>query len=311
MKNIRPLLSLVATAAIFSQVGAWADTAANIQAYPNNSAINWDGNGSYPIVTAILSAPSGSVYNPGAMLDGYSYTGWSYLAADPTGSIDLFYSSTVAGPAANYPLPAVGDMIYPITGNYSPFHGIPEIANSTNSGHNLNILGPPMNGSSGNPPYSPVPTLTTITTINVGTTLPAGGGINASGLAGALIQLNNVHISSVSNQSANSTVMLSNWATHANNQGWITDGSNNSMVMYLWASSYSTCASIAAAGGPIPTGWVDMTGFVSDFYSSATGTTTAEFTPISITAVVPEPAAMALCGLGSVLALVCYRRKKA
>ena len=273
-----------------AQTTALADSAANIQTYAVNAAATYDDAGSpgnYPIVTAILSAPVGS-------LDGYTYSGWSYLAADTTGSLDLFYSTSVAGPAANYPLPTVGDTII-AQGNYSPFHGIPEIANS--AANPLNIFGP---GSQGNTPYPPgAPVLTTIPVINVGTTLPAGGGVNASGLAGTLLQLKNVTISGVG----------PNWTVHANNQGTITDGGGNSMVMYLWASSYSTCGAIAASGGPVPTGPVDMTGFVSDFYNTSTLTTTAEFTPISITEV-PEPSTLGLCGLASALAWVGYRFRK-
>jgi hypothetical protein len=116
-----------------------------------------------------------------------------------------------------------------------------------------------------------------------------------------LIQLNNVTISGLG----------ANYTVHANMTGTITDQSANSMVLYLWASSYSTCGAIAAAGGPVPTGLVDMTGFISDYYNSTTLTTTAEFVPTSIT-VVPEPVAMSLCGLGAALAWVGYRlRKKA
>jgi hypothetical protein len=156
-----------------------------------------------------------------------------------------------------------------------------------------------------------VPALTSIPTINVGTTGANGTGVNSSGLAGTLIELNNVTISDVFNQTAGtSSTFISNWATHANNQGIITDGSGNSMVMYLWASSYSTCGAIAAAGGAIPTGSVDMSGFVDDFYTSSTGVTEAEFIPTSIVSV-PEPGEMSLCAFGSALAgLFCYRFRK-
>jgi hypothetical protein len=282
MKSIRPSLCIFLAAAVaLAYATAWADTAANIQKYPVNSATTYDGtgpaDGNYPIVSVILSRPGTG--------DGYTYGNWSYLAQDKTGSLDLFYSSSLV---TGY-TPTVGDQIL-AQGNYSPFSGIPEIANSV-----ANPIGVTF-GSSGNALYAPVPLLTTIPVINVGTN---GYGISQSGLSGQLLKLHNVTISGAG----------TNWAVHANVTGTITDQANNSMTMFLWASSYSTAGAIAAAGGPVPTGLVDMTGFISDFYSTATSSIVAEFVPTLITAV-PEPTAMTLCGLGSVLAWVCYRRRK-
>jgi hypothetical protein len=295
------LLASSATIAVISiGINAMADTAATIETYATGTGVTYDGNGNYPVVTAVLSAPHGTTYNPGATLDGYTYNNWSYLAADPSGSIDLFYSSSLSQP---YSSPRIGDSILVQSlaggagGNYSPFDGIPEIANS--SANPLTIQGP---GSSGNAPYAPgAPVLTAIPTINVGTSLPNGGGLNASGLAGYLLALDNVTISGAG----------ANWATHANVTGAITDGSGNSMVMFLWASSYSSCGAIAASGGAVPTGPVDMTGFVDDFYNSSTGVTEAEFVPTSISAV-PEPVAVPFFGAGLALVagLFCSRSRK-
>jgi hypothetical protein len=277
-----------------AQATAQADTAASIQTYGNLVPATYDDNGSgnFPIVTTVLSHPG--------TLDGYTYGNWAYLAADNTGSIDVFYSSTAAGPIANYTSgPTVGDTIL-AQGTYTMFDGIPELEN--NAVQAINVFGP---GSQGNSPYYASPVLTTIPTINVGTN---GHGLNAAvqggrSLAGAYLQLNNVTISGAG----------ANWAVHANTTGTITDSGGNSMIMFLWASSYITCGAIAASGGPVPTGLVDMTGFVDDFYNSTATVpySYAEFVPTSIT-VVPEPSAMGLCGLGSALAWVCYRlRKKA
>jgi hypothetical protein len=284
MKNVRPLLCALVTATVaLAQATARADSAANIYAYPTGSAVTYDDNGSgnYPVVSAILSAPG--------VVDGYTYKNWSYLAQDTTGSLDMFYSTSVVGGLGYTPL--VGDTLI-IAGNYSPFDGIPEIANSAT--HPLSVT----YGTSGNPLYSASPVLTTIPTINVGTN---GYGLSLSGLGGKLLQLNNVTISGAG----------ANWTTHANVTGTITDQSANSMTMYLWASSYSTAGAIAAAGGPVPTGLVDMTGFISDFYSTVTSSIAPEFVPTSIT-VVPEPMAMTLWGFGAALAWVGYRlRRKA
>ena len=276
----------VAAAIGMSGSDALADTAATIETYASGTGVTYDGGGvNYPIVTAILSAPHGTVYNPGATLDGYTYNNWSYLAADASGSLDLFYSSTLSEP---YTTPTVGDTIAVQSlsagpgGNYSPFDGIPEIGNS--AANPLTIQGP---GSSGNSPYNPVPALTTIPTINVGTNAFA---INSSGLAGTLIQLNNVGIS------ANGATLF---PTHSNATWLITDASGNSMTLFFWASSYSTDG--AMGGTPLPGGTVDMTGFVDDFGN------TAEFVPMSIT-VVPEPATLALAGLGGLSVLFLRRR---
>jgi hypothetical protein len=292
MKSIRPLLSVLVTASVvLAQATALADTAANIQKYPLNAAVTYDDNGSgnYPVVSAILSAPQS--------LDGYTYGNWSYLAQDTTGSLDLFYSSTLV---PGY-TPHLGDSML-VQGNYSPFSGIPEVANST--AHPISVTF----GSSGNPLYTAVPVLTTIPTINVGTN---GYGLSLSGLGGQLLKLHNVTISGVSNATSGSTSIIGNWAFHANNQGTVSDQSHNNMVMFLWASSYSACGAIAANSNAIPTGLVDMTGFISDFYSTVTSSITPEFVPTLIT-VVPEPATVGLCGLGAAAVWVSYRlRKKA
>lgn len=292
MKKTKCLLpALFAGALALAQTCAFADSAASIETQAINTAVTYDDNGSgnYPIVTAILSAPSGSVYNPGATLDGYTYTSWAYLAADTTGSLDMFYKP--ASNTGSYATPVVGDTIL-ATGNYSPFDGIPEVA--TSAANPIVVNGP---GSSSNPAYPPgAPVVTSIPTINVGTN--GGNNINTSGLAGYYLQLNNVTITT--NGAPVAGGML--FPTHATATYGITDGAN-SMTMFFWASSYSTDG--AMGGTVIPEGEVDITGFVDDFGNSA------EFVPISITAV-PEPSALSLCGIGSVLALVCRRlRKKA
>ena len=141
MKNIRPLLSVLVTAGVaLAQATAWADSAASIQTQASGTAATYDdaGSGNFPIVTAVLSHPGS--------LDGYTYANWAYLAADTTGSMELFYNSTLTGPAGSYPNPTVGDTIA-ASGVYSPFHGIPEIANGTPA---INVSGP---GSQGNAPY--------------------------------------------------------------------------------------------------------------------------------------------------------------
>ncbi len=290
MKNTRPLLSvLIAATVALAHAIAWADSAVNIMTYPNNSAATFDDNGSgnYPVVSAILSAPGTVTGTAGSR----TYGNWSYLAQDTTGSLDMFYNTSVVG-GQGY-TPHVGDSIL-VQGNYTPFSGIPEIANST--AHPLSVTF----GGSGNPLYTPVPVLTTIPTLKVGTN---GYALSQSGLGGQLLQLNNVTISGAG----------ANWSGNpgVNVTATITDQSANSMTLYVWGTSYSTCGQIIASGAPVPTGLVNMTGFLSDFYSTASSSIVAEFVPISITEV-PEPGAVGFCGLGAALGWVCYRlRKKA
>ena len=178
-----------------------------------------------------------------------------------------------------------------VTGSYSPFDSIPEVGKPVTTVQ-----------SQGNSYLAPQ--VATISQLNVPQDAVGLAGDNGSGSPGAYgyagyyIQLNNVTIVGASG----------NFATHANYTGTISDGTG-SMIMFLWASSYITCAQYG--GQPIPTGAVDMDGFV-DYFTSSTGPGEAEFVPTSITAVVPEPSALNLCGAGSALAYVVSRlRKKA
>ena len=295
MKNIKPLLTVLVTATVALAQSARADSAATIMNDPTGTGVTYDdgGTGNYPVVSAILSHP-GSV-------DGYTYGNWSYLAQDTTGSLDMFYASSLTTGSAytgtpGY-APVVGDSIL-VQGNYSPFDGIPEVANSAS--HPIAVT----YGSSGNPLYSASPILTTIPTINVGTNVHA---LSLSGLGGDLLQLNGVTISTIA---GTNNLPSANWLLHQNMTGTITDGSS-SMTLFLWASSYSTCGAIAAGGGAVPTGPVNITGFISDFYNTSVSAIVPEFVPTSITPV-PEPALMNLWGFGSALAFACYRlRKKA
>jgi len=267
-----------------SHVNAQDATASQLEAAWTGgleAPVTWNGNGSYPIVTWIASAPSGSIYNPGSSLDGYTYSNWAVYAADPTGGMDLFYNETIS----SY-VPTQGDALS-IAGTYTPFDAFPEIENNAAGPLSITLE------SQGNTPYNPVPIITTIPTINVGTnSLPGGNGLNQSGLAGSIIELQNVTLGNAG----------SAWGSHQNVTTTVSDGVNT-MTLYLWASSYSDAAAIAVANGGIaPTGLLDIYGFVDDFSNSA------EFVPVEILAV-PEPGTLVLAGLGG-LGLLLFRRRK-
>ena len=78
--------TIVATVALVG-TRVFADDASDIeQFYANNSYVTYDNtSGAYPIITSIASQPG--------TFGGHSYTGWSILAQDGTGSLDLFASA--------------------------------------------------------------------------------------------------------------------------------------------------------------------------------------------------------------------------
>ena len=194
-----------------------------------------------------------------------TYSSWAVLATDGTGSMELF------GTMPNGYTPAVGDMLTGISGTYDPYHQIPEFEDLTS----LSLV------SQGN--SVPAIGTSTIPTLNQAT-LPEN-------VAGYLWTLDNVTISGISGTFGT-----------ANLTGTITDPGNNSMTLYYWPTSYSV-ANVNLDGMAIPTGPVDMTGFVSVYNN-----TSPEFTPLSITPV-PEPGTLAAFGLGGLLLALGMRRR--
>jgi hypothetical protein len=264
MKTNRAFLAgAIASAVVSLGANVLASDISTILSQPTGTPITLD---SSPIVTAILSAPG--------TLDGYTYTSYSFLAQDTSGSLDIFGSLSGLGYT-----PTVGDAIT-VSGTFSPYHQVPEIATVTAISAT----------SSGNPGFG-VP----ITTIPIAAA--SGTGTLPSSLAGTLLTIDNVTLYTDSG----ATVPVSgNFATHANTALYMKDSGGNIMELYVWASSYSTCG--ALGGTPIPTGTVDVTGFLSQ-----SGTFGPEMTPFSITSV-PEPSTLALVGLG-VAGLLIRRRR--
>jgi len=294
MKKNYCLITMIGIAGALSSVNAFADYASDIQTDASGTAITYDdASGSFPVISSVLSAPS--------TLDGYTYTSWAFLAQDVTGGLDVFAkSSTLAGLGYT---PAAGQAIS-INATYSPFDGIPELATPTS----VTLA------STGNATGT---TVVTIPQVANGTAAGNGTYITPSApalgitYAGEYLELDNVTIGSGVAYGGNALTFA--FPTHANDTLSVSDGAN-SMVMYFWASSYSTTASYG--GTPIPTGAVDMDGFVDYFLNTSAGTIETEFVPTSITALTPlptpEPSILNLCGAGSALAYVVSRfRKKA
>lgn len=234
-------------------------------------------------ITSIEAQPSGTsvtltsnpvVYVIGSApgtVDGYTYTSYSIFVEDGTGSIILFGTL----PAGDLYVPAVGDKI-DAAGTYSPYDFSPEIGTLTS----LTQV------SSGNSVPGPVPvTITQFASITT----------SSYNYLGYYLQLQNVEFSGATG----------NFPTHANATYTLTDPSgNNPLKLFLWANSYSSAG--ALGGTPIPTGAVDIDGFV-DFFNG-----TSEFVPFSIsaaTAATPEPTSLGLL-LSGIAALGLLRRRR-
>jgi len=270
MKKHTVVTSLIASAVVLSASNALADSAATIFASPSGTAVTYDNaSGAYPVVTAILS-------RQGYVSGTHTYSSTSFLAQDSTGSLDLFgLNETATGYSPN-----VGDAVF-AQGTYSPFHQIPEIGSLVNIVHVANAA-------------APGPLVTTIPALNVATT--------PQSLAGHLLELDNVLITGAGAGGFFPTYAQASIATETFT---ITDTSLNSMVFFDWVTSYSTAAAFGDMGMAVPTGRVNMIGFVSVNPGTVP---TPEFTAIAITSV-PEPATLALCGLGGLL-LAGYRQRR-
>jgi hypothetical protein len=269
MKKYYLLTGLIASTVVLFASNALASDILTIEGLASGTAgVALD---SSPVITAVLSQPG--------TYGGHTYTGWSFLVRDGTGSLDVFASAASLTSVDPGYTPTVDDVIS-LTGTYSPFHQIPEMATLTA----FSKVGTAV---------APGPVVQTIPTLNQAT-LPFS-------TAGYLIEVDNV---TISGGGTFSTV----FPTYAggNVSYTMTDGSGNNMVLYDWVTSYSTAA--AMGGSAVPTGPVDIIGFDSVFTSGSTST--AEFTPMAIISV-PEPTTLGLCGAGGLLALIFRLRRKA
>jgi len=271
VKAVRKVLlaASLASATALASSNALADDAATIWGDTSGTLVTYDNaSGAFPVVSAILSAPGTS--------DGYTYSRYVFLAQDSTGSLDIF-----GLPSGSTYVPTVGDAIS-LSGTYSPFDSIPEIGTLTS------ITLQSQGNSISTPAVTTIPTILGLAQTPV---LPLGYGEN-------LVTLDDV---SLYTDSAGTIPVSGNFPTHANGTYYVKDGGGNIMEMYFWASSYSVAG--ALGGTTIPTGAVDITGFLS-----VSGGVT-QITPFSIVSV-PEPTTLSLClfGAGGLLLLTLRRR---
>jgi hypothetical protein len=272
------LATVLAVVCFIVSEKAKAASIGTVETQPSGTAVAIGDIGSgdpTPVITAILSQPS--------TVNGTTYTNWSFLANDGTGSLDMFGHM----PVGSTYVPTLGDGIS-ASGTYSPFDQIPEIGSLTA----ISQL------SVGNP--VPSPGTATIPQLNITTQT-----LGASGNAEFLWTLNNVMISSGSTVLTAGETWGNGMTSSAGNMTLtITDSSSNSMELFYWQSSYSlTNANLY--GLVIPQGTpVNITGFADVFGTGLTAA--AEFVPLTVTAV-PEPSAIILGGL-SLVGLLAIRR---
>jgi hypothetical protein len=230
---------------IVTAIPAFGSTIAQIETEPSGTAVSLNSN---PVITVIGSAPGTA--------DGYTYTNYAIIAADATGSIDLFGHL----PAGDSYIPTVGDAIS-VAGTYSAFDAIPEIASLTA----LSQV------SSGNAVPAPI----LVTTVQL-------EGITTSSFnyLGHYLELHDVEFSGASG----------NFPIHANGTYTVTDLSgNNPLTLFQWASSYSTAG--ALGGTPVPTGPVDIFGIV-DIFQGTPEFVPFSITPAAVST--PEPGSIGL-----------------
>ncbi len=286
----RLLLASTITVAALVGTRVLADDASDIESfYGTNSYVQYDNtSGAYPIITAVASQPGS--------FGGHNYTGWSLLAQDSTGSLDLFVSvftltNLPAGPGTPYGgsvTPTVGDAIN-TAAQWSPYSSIPELAYTTTVASNnyLNRI------STGN--ALPTPPVFTVNALAA----TAGHPLNNNSMAGYFMEVQNATISG-STGSFQNTFPTYAQANTVSESYTLTDGSG-SMVMFDWVTSYSVCG--ALGGTPVPVGAVNIYGFVEGF-----GTST-EFVPLAIVSV-PEPSSVLLVGAGMAGLLALRRRRR-
>jgi hypothetical protein len=290
-KNLHYLFAgFVATAVWTSTTTALADYAGSIEAGTSPKAgVTYDNaSGSYPVVSAILSTPGTYTVGGGT----HSYTTWAFDATDGTGSLDIFASKTVLTTAGYTPVVGTG---VSATGTYSPFDGIPELETITA------ISAQPTSVAVPAPIVISVGGVAGSQSVQGSTTL--NNKVLGNGLSSYIVELDNVKITSGFGSLANpsyATVFPNYQQANITTETYtVTDSGGNKGEMFDWVTSYST--DDLFGGTAVPTGPVDMTGFVDSF---------GEFVPMSITAVATPDATstMAMLGIGSMVCLGVRRR---
>jgi len=304
-KNWLLVAGVVTTAVVFAGTRVLASDAWTIEtSYGTNTIVTFDGSGASndsqgtgggnaAVIQAIMSWPC----TPPA----HSYTTYSLLVGDASGSMDIYGPTSALG---SY-VPAVGDAIT-VTGNWSPYHCIPEIGSPIGSLSKV---------SSGNA-LIPIqtPTIPTILANGALSAANNNGGWYQAGasdgqynealqqnLAGYFVEIQDVM---VSGQGTLTAFPAGNYTFT------ITDGANNSMTMYFWETSYA-CDGVIA-GAPIPTWPVNIYGLLTAYPTKVNGTNAwqDEFIPDAFVGAIPEPSSFMLAGMGLLSLIAVMRRRR-
>jgi len=289
------LVALVASALAFVGTRVRADDAVDIQGYPNYNSVVYNGSGDDAFggndadatVEAILSQPG--------TFGGHSYTYWEVLITDASGGIETDFSSTsLSGLGWT---PAVGQNVS-VSATWNPYHSVPELVTATAATVGPNATPFTAVGVQGNQIDGMYAQATTIPSAI------ANNGYNkylpiSQGLEGYIVEIPNV---TILGQGA-----LTIFPT-TNETMYINDTAGNSMTMYYWYTSYSCDGQLE--GSTIPTGAVNVFGFLSSYPSVSAGITTwqDELVPTAFVAV-PEPSSLMLAGIGLLSLLAVIRRR--
>lgn len=292
----------VVAAVVLSGVKVYAEDAGDIYGYTynqvttydNENEVGLDANGEYPIITAVVSQP-GSV-------GGKNYTGWAILAADQTGSLDIFATATTLKAVgqggygnSGSSTPTAGDAISAY-GTFQPYHALPEMNFSTVATSNnyirLQSSGNPTTGLSANPgTVSPL-----VLSISQLDTVALASNVNVEGW---YIELQGVTFSGGGAYSGAFPTPVQGNVSYT-----ITEG-GFSVQDYDYVTQYSTAGSLG--GSSVPGGPVNVYGFMSVYPS--TGLAGGGLPEFTVTQIVPEPSAFVLAGMG-LLGLLAIRRRR-
>lgn len=113
----RLIIGVAAATSFTCATSGFASTIATVEGQASGTAATI-GDVSNPVITYIAAQPGTG--------DGYTYANYALLVSDGTGSVDVFGHL----PSGSTYVPTVGDAVS-LSGAFSPFNGIPEIATLT------------------------------------------------------------------------------------------------------------------------------------------------------------------------------------
>jgi len=287
------LVAVVTSALAFIGTRVLADDAVDIDTYPPNVVATLDGNGDFLYGGNNQDATVDNFMSWPGTVGGETYSSWSMLVADASGS--MVVDASAASLAGLHYTPAVGDIVS-VTGTFSPNLALPVL---TPTGVTVASRGnPQMVGSE----------KTTIGNVLSGTGPGYGGLFNLpirEDLEGYLVEIDDV---TISGQGSLTVFPATNSGTGGLNNLYLNDTAGHKLTMYFSYTSYACDG--AMVGAPIPTSPVDVWGLLTSD-PSVTGTTTNWQDQLIPTAFegIPEPSSFMLAGIGLLSLIAALRRR--